>query len=207
MTGLRHRWPLLLALIGGICVASVAAGTWLGKPPSLASPPVATPIVAPSDVADIAPRGMDAMTPTDPPRPLPAISFLDGDGRRHALAELRGRPVLLNLWATWCQPCIAELPALAALARDQGPDGIAVVALSTDRGGVSQVRAFLAARAIDLPIRVDPAGVAADALGARGLPTTLVIDAEGRERARFEGAADWDSAAARRTILALVAKK
>lgn len=198
MAGVNRRSLVTLGLCG--TAATVAAASWLRKPPSF---PVATPVVEPAGVVE--PRRLDAIVPTAPPKPLPAISFLDGEGGRHELSELLGRPVLLNLWATWCQPCIAELPSLAALARSQGPGGIAVVALSTDRGGTLAVREFLAAHRIDLPVRTDPQGASVEALGARGLPTTLLIDRQGRERARLEGAADWASEAARAAILGLTA--
>ena len=198
MTGLRRRWPLAVALSGVAVAASLAALTLTGKP---APPePIFVPIGAPPPPVTL--RGMDALVPTDPPKPLPTLGFLDGNGARHDLAEFRGHPMLLNLWATWCQPCIAELPALAALARTEAKDGIAVVALSTDHGGPAQVRSFLAAHGIDLPVRVDPDGHVLEALGINGLPTTLLIDARGRERGRLEGAADWNSEAARRAILA-----
>ena len=194
MAGISRRVLMTLVLCGG--GTTVTAVSWLRKPPSY---PVATPVVAPaSEAAGL--RGLDGIVVTDPPKALPIFSYQDANGARHDLAELRGRPVLLNLWATWCQPCVAELPALARLAREQGPDDLAVVALSTDRGGAASVAKFFEAHAIDLPVWVDPQGASGEALGARGLPTTLLIDRGGRERARFEGAADWASHAARATI-------
>ena len=75
----------------------------------------------------------------------------------------------------------------------------------TDRGGAATVARFFAAHGIDLPVRVDPKGAVGEALGIHGLPTTLLIDRQGRERARLEGAFDWASPAARDTILRLTA--
>ena len=192
--GLNRRALATLVLCGG--AATVTAANLIRKPPSY---PVATPVAAPAEAVEL--RGLEGLVITDPPKALPEFVFEDGAGGRHDLSELRGRPVLLNLWATWCQPCIAELPSLATLARTQGADGIAVVALSTDRGGAATVRKFLTAHAIDLPVWVDPPGASGQALGARGLPTTILIDRNGLERARFEGAADWASEAAKTTIL------
>ena len=195
MAWLNRRVLLTLALCGG--AISLSAASWLRKPPVYS---VLRPVVEPVTTEL---RGLGGLVLTEPAKPLPELAFQDGQGGRHTLADFRGRPVVLNLWATWCQPCVAELPSLAALARAEAPDGIAVVALSIDRGGVAAVTKFLAAHAIDLPVQVDPEGASGRALGARGLPTTLVLDRAGLERARFEGAADWASPAARARVLAV----
>ena len=81
-------------------------------------------------------------TPLDPPRPAPALSFTGRDGRALKLADFRGHFVLVNLWATWCGPCVEEMPALAALSRTLAPADIAVLPLSSDRGGATAVEAF-----------------------------------------------------------------
>ena len=108
-------------------------------------------------------------------------------------------------WATWCVPCVAELPALAALARRLRGEGILVLPASSDRGGAAAVEAFYRGHAIEgLPVWLDPKGAAAQAWGARGIPTTLIIDRAGRERARAEGALDWASEAAVAEIKRLV---
>lgn len=145
------------------------------------------------------------LKPTDPPVAPPAITFLDNNGTPHQLAEFLGHGMVVNLWATWCVPCVAELPALALLARILAPDDIAVLPLSSDRGGLPKVQAFFDERGIQgLPILLDPKGSAVQAWGARGIPTTLIIDRLGRERARAEGAADWSSPAAAALIRKLV---
>ena len=177
----------VLAGAAGAAAVTVAAALLLRKP---AAPPVPSlrPDSAPEQVRlqDIA-----ALHPTTPPRALPAIGFVDATGAAHQLAAYAGRPVLLNLWATWCPPCVAELPALAALARTAAT-ALAVLPLSSDRGGAARVAGFFRSHAITgLPVLLDPNGAAVEALAARGLPTTLLIDGEGRERARLEGAADW----------------
>jgi len=102
---------------------------------------------------------------------------------------------VLNLWATWCVPCVAEMPALDALARLVARDGVAVLTLSSDRGGAPPVERFYHEKGIQtLPVLLDQHGDAARTLGARGIPTTLLIDRSGKERGRLEGAADWASA-------------
>jgi thiol-disulfide isomerase/thioredoxin len=135
-----------------------------------------------------------ALVPTDPPQAPPAITFVDAGGARHALSEFAGHGMVVNLWATWCVPCVAELPSLARLAAALAPADIAVLPLSSDRGGSAAVDRFFRAHDISgLPTLLDPDGDAARAWGARGIPTTLVIDVRGMERARLEGSADWSS--------------
>jgi thiol-disulfide isomerase/thioredoxin len=128
------------------------------------------------------------------PKPLPAFGFTDGEGRPHTLAEFVGRGVLINLWATWCPPCVAEMPALDRAQAALEDDGVVVLALSSDRGGRAMVQPFYERVGIRrLGLWLDPGGAAQRALGSRGLPTSLVIDRAGKERARLEGAAEWDS--------------
>lgn len=126
---------------------------------------------------------------------VPEFRFSSADGTVRTLADYAGQGVVLNLWATWCVPCVAEMPALDALARLVAGDGVAVLALSSDRGGAPPVERFYRDKKIQtLPVLLDPRGDAARALGARGIPTTLLIDRAGKERGRLEGAADWASA-------------
>ncbi len=126
---------------------------------------------------------------------VPEIRFTTADGTVRTLADYAGQGVVLNLWATWCVPCVAEMPALDALARLVAGDRVAVLTLSSDRGGAAPVERFYRDKAIQtLPVLLDPRGDAARALGARGIPTTLLIDRAGKERGRLEGAADWASA-------------
>jgi thiol-disulfide isomerase/thioredoxin len=150
-------------------------------------------------------QGIDRLLATDPPRPLPAIAFTDSAGASHRLAEFAGRGVVLNLWATWCVPCVAEMPSLVRLATLLTSDRIDVVPLAADRGGAAAVERFYRAHAITaLPVYVDPTGLALEALGARGVPTTLIVDRTGRERARLEGAANWAGSDALAAIRRLV---
>lgn len=127
------------------------------------------------------------------PRPVAAIDFEDGEGRRLSLADFRGKVVLLNIWATWCGPCRREMPALDRLeARLGGPD-FEVVALSIDRSGKSVIQKFYSDHGIrSLAIYNDSTGKASRELGAVGVPATLLLDREGRELGRVVGPADWD---------------
>lgn len=140
------------------------------------------------------PRVMHKLVPTDPPVQAGSEAFTDADGKTFTIANFAGKGLVVNLWATWCVPCVAEMPALDALAQKLAGDGILVLPLSSDRGGAAMVRRFYAAHNISrLGIWLDPHGETAHAWGVRGLPTTLVIDRQGREQARLEGAAEWAS--------------
>lgn len=129
----------------------------------------------------------------DEPRPPAPLSFSDADGEAIGLDAFRGRTVLLNVWATWCIPCRQEMPSLDRLQAELGGPDFEVVALSIDRGGAEAVRPFFAELGLThLGIYLDAAGASMSALGLLGLPTTLLIDAEGREVARATGALEWD---------------
>ena len=135
---------------------------------------------------------LSSMHAIAPPSPPADIGWVTADGAHRTLADHAGRGVVLNLWATWCVPCVAEMPALDELARLVAGDGIDVLPLSSDRGGLAVVQKFYADRGIKtLPALLDPQSAAAHALGIRGIPTTLVIDRKGRELSRLEGGADW----------------
>ena len=130
----------------------------------------------------------------DPPKPLPAIVFADGEGKTGSLADLRGKFVLLNIWATWCVPCRKEMPTLDRLQPKLGGPDFEVIALSIDRGGADAVRKFYAQIGIrNLAITLDAKGEAPFKLGTVGVPTTLLINREGQEIGRLIGAAEWDS--------------
>jgi peroxiredoxin len=144
----------------------------------------------------------------DAPKPLPALDIKDQDGKPVTLDSLAGKAVVLNLWASWCMPCVAELPALDRLVPKARAMGIEVVALSLDRGGkVTVVNTYARLGITSLAIRTDETRRAAETLGAPGLPTTLLLDAKGREVARLMGAAEWDGAGTRPLLEALAAAK
>jgi thiol-disulfide isomerase/thioredoxin len=128
------------------------------------------------------------------PKPIPELSFQDAEGRAHTLAEFRGKVVLLNVWATWCEPCREEMPALDRLQAAIGGGPFQVVPLSVDQQGLAIARKFYAQVGIKaLPLYVDPSAKAAFTLEAPGLPVTLLVDRSGREIGRHLGAVKWDS--------------
>jgi thiol-disulfide isomerase/thioredoxin len=127
------------------------------------------------------------------PAPPPPFAFTDAEGKEHGAADFAGHGLVVNLWATWCLPCIAEMPALDRAQAMLAAEGVHVLALSSDREGRAKVEPFYRDHGIrHLGLWLDPRGAAQRALGARGLPTTLIIDRKGQERARLEGAAEWD---------------
>ncbi|NBB70984.1 MAG: redoxin family protein [Alphaproteobacteria bacterium] len=131
----------------------------------------------------------------DRPTPLPSLELETAAGETVGLDAFAGRVVVLNLWATWCAPCEREMPTLAALQAAFDPAAVRVVALAVDRAGFAELESFLAELgAHDLRLVRDPEGAAARALAAPGLPMTLILDAEGRERFRHAGYADWSTA-------------
>lgn len=138
------------------------------------------------------------------PKPLPALDIRDENGAAAGLDTLRGRAVLLNLWASWCMPCVAELPALDRLKPKAEAMGVQVVALSLDRGGkVAVVNTYARLGIKALAIRTDEARAAAEKLGTSVLPVTLLLDRQGREVARYVGAAEWEGPVAARLLEAL----
>jgi thiol-disulfide isomerase/thioredoxin len=175
-------------ILAGVAGGSLAAALGAGR-------------LRAAGLADLA----DRLEPVDPPVPAPDIGFVDAEGRQHTLSEFRGHGMVINLWATWCPPCVEEMPSLAALSKALASDDIAVLPLSSDRGGAAAVQAFFAQHAIaGLPVLLDPHGAAAHALKARGLPTSVAIDRQGRECARLEGAADWSTPEAIAAVRRLV---
>lgn len=128
------------------------------------------------------------------PRLIPEIRFQDEQGHDLTLADFRGRVVLLNVWATWCVPCRKEMPTLDRLQARLGGKDFLVMALSIDRNGIEAVRGFYQEVGVQkLAIYVDPSGRGSHRLAIPGVPTTLLIDREGREVARKMGEAQWDS--------------
>lgn len=127
------------------------------------------------------------------PRDLPAISFQDEAGKAMSLADFRGKVVLLNIWATWCPPCREEMPSLDRLNGKRGGENFEVVALSIDRD-TALVKPFYEEFGIQtLRGYFDPSAQIPNTLRAPGVPTTLLIDQEGREIGRAMGPAAWDS--------------
>jgi cytochrome c biogenesis protein CcmG, thiol:disulfide interchange protein DsbE len=120
---------------------------------------------------------------------LPSLAGGEGD-----LASKRGKVVLVNFWATWCPPCVAEMPSLERLHKALAPEGLAVLTVSTDEDE-AELRRFVAEHALTLPVLEDPGGrVAAEQYRTTGYPETFVLDRGGRVLQHVVGPAEWDSA-------------
>ena len=122
----------------------------------------------------------------------PAATFEDPEGNLVSLSDFRGKPLLVNLWATWCAPCVVEMPALDALAERE--DRVQLLAISMDPDGRDKVTAFFEERNfgalepyLDNELKLMPE------LGVSTLPTTILYDADGRELWRMTGMEDWKS--------------
>ena len=133
------------------------------------------------------------LTLLDSPVPAPQEAFQDLTGGRKRMADFAGQVVLLNFWATWCPPCVREMPSLDRLQAKLGEDGLAIVAVSIDRA-VGVIEPFAAKLDLkNLALYWDSKSTMARAFGVTGLPITFIIDPQGRIVGALQGAAEWDS--------------
>ena len=134
--------------------------------------------------------------------PVPEQPFMDGEAQEMTLADFKGKVVLLNFWATWCAPCVHEMPALDRLEADLGSDVFQVVAVNQDLHGRVKAEPFLRERMKlgNLDVFIDPTLKFGRALGLRGLPTTFLIDKKSRIVGAYTGPAEWDSEDAKKLI-------
>ena len=129
-----------------------------------------------------------------PPGAVPATPITRADGQQTTLAAFQGRVVLLNFWATWCAPCIREMPSLDRLQAELKGEGLEVVAVSEDFAGLDLVGPFFERLKLEnLAIYLDSDNALGKEFGIAGLPTTLLIDRAGRVVGGLEGPAEWDS--------------
>ena len=141
------------------------------------------------------------------PLDLPDVGFTDESGNETSLEAYRGKVVLLNFWATWCAPCRAEMPQLAALQGELGGSDFQVVTLATGRNPPPKIDRFFAEIGVtNLPKHRDEKQVLARAMGVAGLPVTVLIDRQGREVARLIGEAAWNAPEAQAMIQAMIAE-
>lgn len=123
---------------------------------------------------------------------MPDFAFLDPAGRRLTSVDLKGKPVLVNLWATWCGPCVLEMPMLDALA-EKYRDKLAVVTVAEDIQQEKVARFFAEQKFRHLQPWLDPDMQLSDHYGTGVLPTTILYDKDGREVWRMIGAHAWES--------------
>lgn len=169
------------------------AGLWLAALLIMASPGVQSSAGAEAGGPPLA-GWMQGFEPAAEPPPLPEAGFVDEDGATVALADFSGRVVLVNFWATWCGPCLREMPSLDRLAAALGGEGLTVVALSQDRGGWERIAPYRDRLGLrHLRLLHDPGSRFMYGVGVRGLPTSVLVGRDGRELGRLAGPAEWDA--------------
>ena len=162
----------------------------------LALLPVAAEAAGPPREGD-----MSIFTVEDTPAPFPAFRFRTLDGAEKTMADFKGRLVLLNIWASWCGPCVDEMPSLDALAAAYPSDKLTIIALSVDRGGARAVKGFLDKVPLETLVPyLETDFTLQRAVRMVGLPTSYLIDGEGRKLGSFLGPADWNSPEARKLM-------
>ena len=213
----RRRWPLTAGIALALIVAAGAVyGIWGPSGNAALIGPDGKPLCVKTSavVARVKPtiHGQVAgLVPAALPLSLSQLTFDTADGNRVSLAQWAGRTVLLNLWATWCGPCRAEMPALDRLQAAKGDKDFEVVAVNIDTVGADKPKKFLADIGVSaLPFRSDASlGIfrALQKVGrSRGLPTTILIDGEGCEIGTMYGPAEWDRPDAVRLVEAALGK-
>ena len=135
--------------------------------------------------------------------PLAGFSLVDTDGKNWTPADFKGRAVLLNFWASWCEPCRAEMPSLQQLADLHGPDQLLVLAINFKEKPARALQ-FAKSTGLRLPVLLDVDGQAAHRWGVKVFPSTLAIGKTGQPRLRIQGEVDWRSKGAEKIIAGLL---
>jgi thiol-disulfide isomerase/thioredoxin len=166
----------------------------------------AQPVAAYHEAEEPSDGTVASFKPVAPPYALPGVTFHDAEGRPVRLDDFTGRVVLLNLWATWCPPCVRELPALDRLAARFADAPFVVVTLALDQGGALQAAPFFTRLGIEnLVLYVDPARGIGEVLPDDVLPASFFLDREGRVVSYLRSYVDWDDPAADRLVRELLA--
>jgi thiol-disulfide isomerase/thioredoxin len=202
--------PIIVAALAVALGAGVLYGTQAGGGKDDATLCPAAKAAA-ARLAPLAQGEVAALNVDKNPKPAVDIAFSGADGKKLTLADFKGRNVLLNLWATWCVPCRAEMPALDRLQAKMGGADFEVVAVNIDTSRLDRPKAFLAEAGVkSLNRYADSSADSFEALKvagkALGLPTSLLIGPDGCELAVMAGPAQWDSADAVKVVTAMVQK-
>ena len=163
----------------------------------------------PGDLKSLAKGDMAKLTVTASPVPAPDTMFKDAAGGSHILAEFKGKVLVVNLWANWCAPCKEEIPSLARLKAAYAGKDVAVVPISVGKGDDETAGKAFLDRNPPLTFYTEPTYSLTFAFkpAVEGMPTTVIFDKKGMERARLSGGADWSSHDARAVIDSLLAEK
>jgi thiol-disulfide isomerase/thioredoxin len=170
-----------LIITGVIAVASFALMIW-------------DPWRAPPGKPALASAAVNKLEWLAEPKPVATTPFVDAAGATHSLVEFHGRVLVVNFWATWCEPCVREMPTLDALQAQLGGPRFQVVVIDQDREGAKAAGPFLQSKGLShLTLYAEPGLHFVKDAGLRGLPTSLVVDRNGQVVARLEGTATWNS--------------
>jgi thiol-disulfide isomerase/thioredoxin len=208
----QRRMPMALVAVAlaAALVAAVLYGKGAGASKDDASACPGAKAVA-ARLAPLAQGEVAALNVNKNPQRAVDISFTGAGGKKLTLADFRGRNVLLNLWATWCVPCRAEMPALDRLQAKMGGSDFEVVAINIDTSRLDRPQAFLADAGVkSLKSYADSSADSFESLKvagkALGLPTSLLIGPDGCELAVMAGPAQWDSGDAAKVVTAMIGK-
>lgn len=194
------KWAILGVAGIGIAAVLYVTGMAMFKPTSSSS----------GDLAEFKRGALAQLVPTTAVAGLPDNAFVNDKGEPLTLAAFKGKVVILNFWATWCVPCKLELPSLGRLQGAYPASKLTVVAVSIDKPTVRPAVLEELAKAPPLAFYNDPTGSMPFRLKsgpAMGVPTTIIYDRHGRERARLEGGADWSGPDARKLVDQLIAEE
>ena len=152
-------------------------------------------------IEDLRSGSMKKLTFHTAAKAVPAVYFATADGDQKQLSDFQGKVVLLNFWATWCAPCLEEMPSLSNLQKIKGDDNFKVITIATMRNSSKSVDNFFKKMSIENLTRYqDPKGKLARSLKIAGLPLTILLNKDNEEVARFIGDADWSSPQALKLI-------
>lgn len=196
----RNRLALLLSgtLAAAAVIVAVLYGNWdadVHEGPETAADSTAASTSEATPAPEGLPESLAGVVMTDETPAAPDAAFYDAEGAEATLADFRGQFVVLNLWATWCAPCVAELPALARAQEALSEDGVLILPVDMEKKGAEEISAFLSDKgAGSLPTYIDRdyAVMQAFEAFAYGLPYTIFIDASGRQVASASGPQEWD---------------
>ena len=133
------------------------------------------------------------LTSFDPPFPAPEFLLATLDDQKSSLEDYKGQYVLLNFWATWCPPCLEEMPSMESIYQRYQGKGFTVVAISSDEGGKADITPFIDKLGVTFPILIDADKAVSSIYGATNLPLSFLLNPEGEVIAGSEGARDWES--------------
>ena len=198
--------PKPMVIVGVIAaVIIIAVGFVASRPSPETAPQTAEKAAEPAAAAPEPSKTEIAMHAA--PVPAPATVFKDASDADQTLASFAGKVLVVNFWATWCAPCVKEMPTLDALQAKMGGDGFQVLAISQDREGAKVAKPFAEKNEWkNLPFYVEQPGKFMRDAKLNGLPTSLIIDKNGQEVARVEGELDWNSPEVEKVLRDLMSK-